>query len=156
MKKFFKFAVVALAAAAVVVACQKPATNNDQQQIESGDDTPKTADLFVLNTPGWDAPALWAWGNNDAIKMPGEWPNGIAPEAGVTLIGDKEYLHFVLNEAFIGEGIGFLIVNKTKTDDKNLQTVDVKDLTIKAGDNLYYEIGAEAGADGKFPLTKVE
>lgn len=151
MKKFFKFAVVALAAAAVVVACQKPATNNDQQQIESGDETPKTADLFVLNTPGWDAPALWAWGN-DAIKMPGAWPEGIAPEAGVTLLGDKEYLHFVLNEAFIGEGIGFLIVNKT---DK-VQTVDAAGLTIKAGDNLKYEIGAEAGSDGKFPLTKVE
>jgi hypothetical protein len=151
MKKFFKFAVVALAAAAVVVACQKPATNNDQQQIESGDDTPTTANLFVVNTPGWDAPAMWAWGN-DAIKMPGEWPNGIDPEAGTTLIGGKEYVHFVLGKEFFGDGIGFLIVNKT---DK-VQTVDAAGLTIKAGDNLYYEIGAEAGADSKFPLTKVE
>lgn len=149
MKNFFKFAVIALAAAAVAVACQKPATNNDQQ-IESGDDTPKTANLFVLNTPGWDAPALWAWGN-DAIKMPGEWPNGIEPEAGTTLIKEKEYVHFVLGEAFFGEGIGFLIVNKTNS----VQTVDVAGLTIKAGDDLYYEIGAEAGGDGKFSLTAV-
>ena len=151
MKKFFKFAVLALAAAAVVVACQKPATNNDQEQIEQGDDTPTTANLFVVNTPGWDAPAMWAWGN-DAIKMPGEWPNGIDPEAGTTLISGKEYVHFVLGKEFFGDGIGFLIVNKT---DK-VQTVDAAGLTIKAGDNFYYEIGAEAGSDGKFPLTKVE
>lgn len=29
-------------------------------------------------------------------------------------------------------------------------------LTINDGDNLKYEIGAEAGSDGKFPITKVE
>ena len=150
MKKFFKFAVVALAAAAVAVACQKPATNNDQQQIESGDDTPKTANLFVLNTPGWEAPALWAWGN-DAIKMPGEWPNGIEPEAGTTLIGGKDYVHFVLGEAFIADGIGLLIVDKTS----GVQTVDVAGLNIKAGDDLYYEISAEAGDGGKFGLTAI-
>lgn len=43
MKKFFKFAVVALAAAAVVVACQKPATNNDQKQDEQKQDEQKPA-----------------------------------------------------------------------------------------------------------------
>ena len=90
MKKLFKFAVVAFAAAAVAVACQKPA--NDQKQDEQKQDeqkqdeqkqdeqTPTTANLFVVNTPGWDAPVLWAW-DNDAIKMPGEWPNGFEPEA---------------------------------------------------------------------------
>lgn len=161
MKKLFKFAVVAFAAAAVAVACQKPA--NDQKQDEQKQDeqkqdeqkqdeqTPTTANLFVVNTPGWDAPVLWAWGN-DAIKMPGGWPNGFEPEAGTTLIKEKEYVHFVLGEAFFGEGIGFLIVNKTNS----VQTVDVAGLTIKAGDDLYYEIGAEANAEGKYDLTKVE
>lgn len=157
MKKLFKFAVVAFAAAAVAVACQKPA--NDQKQDEQKQDEQKqdeqpdvkTADFFVVNTPAWEAPVMWAWGN-DAIKMPGEWPNGIEPEAAKVTEGGKEYVHFVLGEAFIADGIGLLIVDKTTS----VQTVDVAGLSIKAGDKLYYEIGAEAGEGGKYALTKVE
>lgn len=149
MKKIFKLALVAFAAAAVAVACQKPAAN-DQKQEEETPAAATTADLYVVNTPGWEAPVLWAWGG--AIAMPGEWPNGIEPEAATVTVNEKVYVHFVLGEAFITEGVGFLVVDKTTS----VQTVDVSGLSIKAGDKLYYEIGAEAGGDGKFALTEVK
>ena len=149
MKKIFKLALVAFAAAAVAVACQKPAAN-DQKQEEETPAAATTADLYVVNTPGWEAPVLWAWGG--AIAMPGEWPNGIEPEAATVTVNEKVYVHFVLGEAFITEGVGFLVVDKTTS----VQTVDVAGLSIKAGDKLYYEIGAEAGGDGKFALTEVK
>lgn len=149
MKKIFKLALVAFAAAAVAVACQKPAAN-DQKQEEETPAAATTADLYVVNTPGWEAPVLWAWGG--AIAMPGEWPNGIEPEAATVTVNEKVYVHFVLGEAFITEGVGFLVVDKTTS----VQTVDVAGLSIKAGDKLYYEIGAEAGGDGKFALTPIQ
>lgn len=149
MKKIFKLALVAFAAAAVAVACQKPAAN-DQKQEEETPAAATTADLYVVNTPGWEAPVLWAWGG--AIAMPGEWPNGIEPEAATVTVNEKVYVHFVLGEAFITEGVGFLVVDKTTS----VQTVDVAGLSIKAGDKLYYEIGAEAGGDGKFSLTPIQ
>lgn len=160
MKKIINFALVAFAAAAVFAACTKPAANTDeqkqeeqQQEEQQQEEQPdvKTADFFVVNTPAWEAPVMWAWGN-DAIKMPGDWPNGIEPEAAKVTEGGKEYVHFVLGEAFIADGIGLLIVDKTTS----VQTVDVAGLSIKAGDKLYYEIGAEAGEGGKYALTKVE
>lgn len=159
MKKFFNFALVAFAAAAVFAACQKPAANNEEQkqgEEQQQEEQPevKTADLYVVNTPAWEAPVMWAWGNNDAIKMPGAWPNGIEPEAAKVTEGGKDYVHFVLDETFIGEGVGFLILDKAANP--TVQTVDAAGLNIKAGDKLYYEIGAEAGADGKFALTPVE
>lgn len=154
MKKIFKLALVAFAAAAVAVACQKPAQDQKQdEQKQQEEETPAaatTADLYVVNTPGWEAPVLWAWGG--AIAMPGEWPNGIEPEAATVTVNEKVYVHFVLGEAFITEGVGFLVVDKTTS----VQTVDAAGLSIKAGDKLYYEIGAEAGGDGKFSLTPIQ
>lgn len=158
MKKIFKFAVVALAAAAVMVACQKSAANNDKQeeqrQEEQKEDEQKpaatTADLYVVNTPGWEQPAIWAWGGTISMNT---WPtDGLDPEAQNVTEGGKEYVHFVLGEAFLADGIGLLVVDKVTS----VQTVDVTGLNIKAGDKLYYEIGAEAGDDGKFALTVVE
>ena len=158
MKKIFKFALVAFAAAAVFAACTKPATNtnndeqkqDEQKQDEQEPETATTADLYVVNTPGWEQPAIWAWGGTVSMST---WPtDGLDPEADKVTEGGKEYVHYVLGEAFFADNIGILVVDKATS----VQTVDAAGLTIKAGDKLYYEIGAEAGADGKFPLTKVE
>ena len=161
MKKFIKFTLVAFAAAAVVAACQKPNANADEQkqdeqkqdeqkQDEQKPETATTADLYVVNTPGWAEPAIWAWGGTLSMS---NWPtDGLDPEAEKVTEGGKEYVHYVLGEAFFADNIGILVVDKATS----VQTVDAAGLTIKAGDKLYYEIGAEAGEDGKYALTVVE
>ena len=157
MKKIFRIALVTFAAAAVAVACQKPAQDQKQDEQKQEEQKPEdqkpaatTADLYVVNTPGWEQPAIWAWGGTISMST---WPtDGLDPEAAKVTEGGKEYVHYVLGEAFIADGIGLLVVDKATS----VQTVDVTGLNIKAGDKLYYEIGAEAGADGKFALTKVE
>lgn len=144
--KFVKFLALSIAALSMV-ACG-PANE------DNGDDGFITQEFVKVycdvTATGWETVGVWAWDLEDTSinYTGGTWP-GAALTVVETIDGKANYVWEAPKE-LIGKTIGFIV---NQFVDGGEQTVDLKNLTIKAEGN--YVVLTEKDASGKW-LAKVD
>ena len=149
--KFVKFLALSIAALSMV-ACG-PA-NNQEDPDDPGFITQEFAKVYCdVTATGWTTVGVWAW--TDATEEAegqnftgGTWP-GAALTMTETIDGTLYYIWEAPKE-LVGQTIGFIVNDFGAAGE---QTVDLKNLTIKAEGN--YVVLTEKDASGKW-LAKVD
>jgi hypothetical protein len=147
--KFFKFLALSVAALSMV-ACGTDKPTDDPTD-DPGFITQEYVKVYCdVTATGWETVGVWAWDLDDTSinYTGGTWP-GAALTVVETIDGKANYVWEAPKE-LIGKTIGFIV---NQFVDGGEQTVDLKNLTIKAEGN--YVVLTEKGADGKW-LAKVD
>lgn len=145
LAKFLALSVAALS----MVACG-PA--EEQEEPNNGDEPGFIVQEYVkvycdVTATGWETVGVWAWSLEDESNYTGgTWP-GVALTMTETIDGKLYYIWEAPKE-LVGQTIGF-IVNQFVNGGE--QTVDLKNLTIKAEGN--YVVLTEKDASGKWLAT---
>ncbi|MBR3683142.1 MAG: hypothetical protein IKL67_07060 [Tidjanibacter sp.] len=147
--KFVKFLALSIAALSMV-ACGPANEDNGGGGFITQEFTKVYCDVTAT---GWTTVGVWAW--TDATDEAegqnftgGTWP-GVALTTTETIEGTLYYIWEAPKE-LVGQTIGFIV---NQFVDGGEQTVDLKNLTIKAEGN--FVVLTEKGADGKW-LAKVD
>ncbi len=149
--KFVKFLALSIAALSMV-ACGP--VNNQEDPDGPGFITQEFAKVYCdVTATGWETVGVWAW--TDATEEAegqnftgGTWP-GVALTMTETIDGTLYYIWEAPKE-LVGQTIGFIVNDFGAAGE---QTVDLKNLTIKAEGN--YVVLTEKDASGKW-LAKVD
>ena len=105
---------------------------------------PENYYVYAADQTGWDALALYAWGDSEAF---GSWP-GVQPTGNTITIADVEYQQFTLSKELVGQTLNLIFNNNnggTQLPDLSV-TVEARDyFVLLTGDGA--ELQFEAAAD---------